>query len=84
MIDKFKNSHDEEIKKFIKETCQKFNLDIKDCIKRFIKYLIQNTEYGRKRSWLDVFEKIIHNIKGEDEFFINYSVFRLYELYKTL
>jgi replication factor C subunit 3/5 len=81
---KFANSKEGETKQFIKETCGKFNLDVKSCIKRFIKYLIRRTKYGKEPRWLNVFEKIIHNLTCDDEHFFNYSILRLCELYKTL
>jgi replication factor C subunit 3/5 len=84
MIKKFKNENAPHIIKLINKSCNKYNIDVKEFITRFIHYQIVNRSELINGKFINVFKFIIHNCDVTDEYFLNYSVNAILELYKLL
>ena len=85
IIEKLKSEDDDILlTDFIYKKCLLFNIDIKNCIKEFICYLIRNKEYALQSEWLNVFESIIHNIDFSSHYLLHFAILCLRELYIKL
>ena len=80
----FKSNDIENIKDFVSETSDKYNIQYITLIKQFINYLLNNKSYVFTNKWLDVFNNIIHNINVKNEYLINYSIIELHDLFNSL
>ena len=80
----FKSNDIENIKDFVSETSDKYNIQYITLIKQFINYLLNNKSYVFTNKWLDVFNNIIHNINVKNDYLINYSIIELHDLFNSL
>lgn len=78
LIDKIKKG-ESNLNHYISEKAIYFNMSPKNIIKEFIRYLI--TYYTMNSKWLNIFEKILHNINVNDDYILNYSFFILNKLF---
>ena len=84
LIENFKNDSIDDIKKFISETSDKYNIQYITLIKQFINYLLNNKDYVFTNKWLNVFNNIIHNTNVKNNYLINYSLIELHDLFNSL
>jgi len=72
-----------DISNYIEERSIFFNMSPKNFIKEFIRYLITYKDYAKSVEWLNIFEKILHNINVNDNYIVNYCFLSLHELFTT-
>tara|TARA_Y100000814_G_scaffold276985_1_gene237602 strand:- start:659 stop:1594 length:936 start_codon:yes stop_codon:yes gene_type:complete len=84
LIEKFKNNNINDIKEFVSETSDKYNIQYITLIKQFINYLLNNKDYVFTDKWLNVFNNIIHNTNVKNNYLINYSLIELHDLFNSL
>ena len=84
LIEKFKNNNINDIKEFVSETSDKYNIQYITLIKQFINYLLNNKDYVFTNKWLNVFNNIIHNTNVKNNYLINYSLIELHDLFNSL
>ena len=82
IIDKIK-APEGDFGAYIKEKSLFFNMAPKNIIKEFIRYLITYKDYTMDEEWLNIFEKILHNINVNDAFILNYCFSVLHKLFGT-
>ena len=83
LIDKIKKDKPPIINKFILKECNKYNIEIKEFINKFIQYLLLNNNILNEK-FVTRFKYIIHNSNVNDEYFLNYFIYSIVELYKLL
>ena len=64
--------------------CEKNQMSTNQFIISFVKYLIDNDENVLNKDFLTLFEKLVHNRNINSSYIINFAVYNLYELYKSL
>jgi replication factor C subunit 3/5 len=67
----------------ILKLCNKYNTEVKEFINKFIQYLILKKSI-LNNNFITTFKYIIHNSSVNDEYFLNYFVYSLIDLYKLL
>ena len=77
------NKSNKYIINIIEKKCICFNINKQNFIKYFVKYLLNNTEYCFNDEWLSLFIKIIHT-NSNIFYILNYFLFKIKELYKSL
>ena len=77
------NKSNKYIINIIEKKCICFNIDKQNFLKYFVKYLLNNAEYCFNDDWLSLFIKIIHT-NSNIFYILNYFLFKIKELYKSL
>ena len=84
LIDKIKNEKPKNIINLVTKQCNKYNIEIKEYISKFIQYLMLNKKNVMNNDSINLFKFIIHNSNVNDDYFLNFSIHSLVELYKLL
>lgn len=84
LIGMFQNDNINDIRKFVSETSDKYNIQYITLIKQFINYLLNNKDYVFTNKWLNVFNNITHNTNVKNNYLINYSLIELHDLFNSL
>ena len=79
-----KDYDQKRIIKYIQKFCNKNNISTKRFISKFISFHILNNKKFLNKKWLTFFEIIQHNINISEKYILNYFIYKLYELYKSL
>ena len=64
--------------------CEKNDVSIDKFIFNLIKFILNNKEYSLKKEWISAFEKIIHSKIVNEEYLLNFTIYTIYDLYKSL
>tara|TARA_Y100001970_G_scaffold116497_1_gene144977 strand:+ start:3380 stop:4330 length:951 start_codon:yes stop_codon:yes gene_type:complete len=79
-----KNKSNIKIKNYIKNSCIKYNIRIKNFIIKFISYLLHNKDYSLNNNWLNTCQLIIHYIDDNiNKNMLAYFISSFLELYKS-
>ena len=66
--------------KLIENSCEQYNIEIINFIKKFINYLIKHKDWVLKEQYLSLFTFVIHNINTNGEYLIHFFLNTLREL----
>ena len=83
IIDKIKKDKPQGNIALILKLCNKYNTEVKEFINKFIQYLILKKSILNNK-FITTFKYIVHNSSVNDEYFLNYFVYSLMDLYKLL
>ena len=81
LIDKIKKDKPQTIINVILNQCNKYNTEIKEFINKFIQYLLLKDNNTMNNNFINNFKYIVHNSSVNDEYFLNYFVYSIVELY---
>lgn len=84
LIDKIKKDKPPTIINVILNQCNKYNTEIKEFINKFIQYLVLKHNNSMNNDFINNFKYIVHNSSVNDEYFLNYFVYSIVELYSLL
>jgi DNA polymerase III delta prime subunit len=71
------------IKSYIKESCVKYNIRIKNFVVEFITYIIHNKKHTLNKEWLTNSQVIIQHLdNNKNECILNYFIISFLDLYK--
>ena len=78
------NKSIDKITNYIKKSCIKYNIRIKNFIIKFISYLLHNKDYSLNNNWLNTCQLIIHYIDDNiNKNMLSYFIISFLELYKS-
>lgn len=68
---------------FLKQT-SKYNTEVKEFVNKFIQYLVLERGEMFNDKFINKFKYIVHNGSVNDEYFLNFFIYSIVELYKLL
>lgn len=84
IIEKIKKNKPQNVINLILNNCNKYNTEVKEFINKFIQYLVLKDSNVLTNNFINNFKYIVHNSSVNDEYFLNYFVYSIVELYKLL
>ena len=84
IIEKIKKNKPQNVINLILSNCNKYNTEVKEFINKFIQYLVLKDNNILTNNFINNFKYIVHNSSVNDEYFLNYFVYSIVELYNLL
>jgi replication factor C subunit 3/5 len=84
IIEKIKKNKPQNVINLILNNCNKYNTEVKEFINKFIQYLVLKDSNVLTNNFINNFKYIVHNSSVNDEYFLNYFVYSIVELYNLL